>query len=296
MERKGLLLAGGTGSRLAPLTQAVNKHLLPVYDKPLIYYPLTTLMLCGIRELGLVTSPQALPLFQQLLGDGRSWGISLSYFVQPEPLGLAHALLQARAWLQDTPCAVVLGDNVFYGSGLVQLLRHTGAQLHGARVFAYHVKNPQDYGVAELDGEGKILSLQEKPTQPRSNLAVTGLYFYDGTACQRATNLRPSPRGELEITDLNRSYLADDALKLEVMGRGFTWLDTGTPEALLQASQWIQALELRQGLMVASPEEIAWRQGWITASELHACGQRLSNTNYGQQLLALVREAELDTP
>ncbi|MFM7202292.1 MAG: glucose-1-phosphate thymidylyltransferase RfbA [Myxococcota bacterium] len=296
MERRGLLLAGGTGSRLAPLTLAVNKHLLPVYDKPLIYYPLTTLMLCGIRELGLVTTPRALPLFQLLLGDGRQWGISLSYFVQETPLGLAHALLQAQQFLNGHASAVILGDNVFYGSGLVQLLRHTCAQPDGARVFAYHVKNPQDYGVAELDADGKVLSLHEKPTQPRSNLAVTGLYFYDETACERAAQLPPSARGELEITDLNRSYLADGALKLELMGRGFTWLDTGTPEAMLQASQLIQALELRQGLMVASPEEIAWRQGWISAAQLHTAGVRLAQTAYGQHLLALLGEVEREIP
>jgi len=285
--RKGIILAGGSGTRLAPLTRAVSKQLMPVYDKPMLYYPLTTLMLAGIREILVITTPGELGRFQELLGTGEKWGLSLSYVSQATPNGIAQALILGGQFLGGAPSALVLGDNIFYGHGLGAALSAADQRRSGATVFGYWVRNPGAYGVAEFDATGKVVGLEEKPATPRSNYAVTGLYFYDGTATERASALRPSARGELEITDLNRSYLADGALTLERLGRGFAWLDTGTHEALLQAGNFIQTIEARQGLKVGCPEEVAFHMGWIGADDLLRLAGELGRTEYADYLRAV---------
>jgi len=288
-QRKGIILAGGSGTRLYPITKGVSKQLLPVYDKPMIYYPLSVLMLAGIREVLIINTPHEQALFQQLLGDGSQWGMDIQYAVQPSPDGLAQAYLIGREFLEGKPSCLVLGDNIFHGTGLREVLKRADQREQGATVFGYWVNDPERYGVAEFDAQGKVVGLVEKPTQPRSNYAVTGLYFYDGKVSDYAAELKPSPRGELEITDLNQRYLDEGMLQLEPLGRGYAWLDTGTHQSLLEASNFIETIQTRQGLQVCCPEEIAYGQGWIDAAQLEALAAPLSKNGYGQYLTKLLQ-------
>jgi len=288
--RKGILLAGGSGTRLHPATLAMSKQLLPVYDKPMVYYPLSTLMLAGIREVLLISTPQDIPRFEALLGDGSKWGIDISYCVQPSPDGLAQAFILGKRFVNGGPSSLVLGDNIFYGHDLHGLLHEADRRTTGASVFAYHVQDPERYGVVAFDGDRRALSIEEKPPQPKSNYAVTGLYFYDEQVCEIAASIKPSARGELEITDVNARYLTQGALNVEIMGRGYAWLDTGTHDSLLEAGQFIATLEKRQGLKVACPEEIAFRSGWISAEQLEALAEPMRKNGYGQYLQQVLKD------
>jgi len=287
---KGIILAGGSGTRLHPITQVVSKQLLPVYDKPMIYYPLCTLMMAGIRDILIITTPHDSALFRQLLKDGRQFGISISYAVQESPRGLADAFIVGRDFVGDEPVALVLGDNLFFGHGLPELLSEAVARTRGATVFGYQVQDPERYGVAEVDATGRVISIEEKPTAPRSNLAVTGLYFYDNQVVEIAANLKPSPRGEIEITDVNRAYMERGELHVSIMGRGFAWLDTGTPDSLVEAAQFVQILEKRQGLKISAPEEIAFRNGFIDVAQLRATAELQIKSTYGKYLMRLAEE------
>ena len=287
--RKGIILAGGSGTRLYPVTQAVSKQLMPVYDKPMVYYPLTTLMLAGIKDVLLISTPQDTPRFSELLGDGHQWGMNIQYSVQPSPDGLAQAFIIGKEFVGKHPSALVLGDNIFYGHDLVKLMQRADAQTSGASVFAYHVHDPERYGVVAFDDQQRALSIEEKPKQPKSNYAVTGLYFYDQQVCDIAAHIKPSARGELEITDVNRCYLEQKQLNVEMMGRGYAWLDTGTHDSLLEAAGFIATLQKRQGLMVACPEEIAFAQKWIDAAQLEKLAAPLAKNSYGQYLLNLLK-------
>jgi glucose-1-phosphate thymidylyltransferase len=294
MIEKGIILAGGSGTRLHPLTKGVSKQLMPIYDKPMIYYPLTTLMLAGIRKILVITTPHEQEMFQRTLGDGSQWGIELQWAVQPSPDGLAQAFIIGRPFAGNgtEPCALVLGDNIFYGNELQAIVGRAAGREQGATVFGYWVKNPEIYGVAEIDKEGRVLSIEEKPKAPKSNYAVTGLYFYDEQVCELAGSLKPSPRGELEITDLNRCYLEKEQLHLEQLGRGFAWLDTGNPDSLLEAATFIQTIEHRQGLMIACPEEISYIKGWIDDAQLQVQATALAKTEYGKYLQTLIGQRE----
>ena len=287
---KGIILAGGTGTRLHPLTRSVSKQLMPIYDKPMIYFPLTTLMLANIRNVLVITTPSDCAAFERLLGDGAAWGMKIQYAVQPSPSGLAQAFLIGEEFIDGDPCALVLGDNIFYGHGLSKLLEETAAEASGATIFGYYVKDPTPYGVAELDAAGNVIGLEEKPERPKSHYAMAGLYFYDERVVKYARQLSPSARGELEIVDLSKKYLDVGALRLKKLGRGIAWLDTGTPDALLQAANFIQTLEARQGLQIASPEEVAFRKSWITADDLRSLAEPLSKTRYGRYLMELAAE------
>ena len=285
---KGIVLAGGSGTRLHPVTRSISKQLLPVYDKPMIYYPLSTLMMAGIRDIMIITTPRDESAFQTLLGDGADWGIRLSYGVQPEPGGLAEAFIIGRDFVAGEPCCLILGDNIFYGRGLIELLKHAAAKDEGATIFGYWVRDPERFGVAEIDKRGRVLSLEEKPEQPKSHYAVTGIYFYDSQVCDLAASLEPSPRGELEITDLNTRYLAQGQLDLIRFGRGVAWLDTGTHGSLIEAANFIEITEKRQGLKICCPEEIAWTNGWIDANQLKRLGEEMAKNGYGSYLLDLL--------